>query len=138
LARFQLTVNNAVPTGLSALDGIATGQAASLLDGYVAEGLEERLFPIEGSGMAYAQPAISRPGLAPIRREDLQLETNHFVFSSITPVADISPELLASWGKVLAQVPDSILMLIPFDPARAIAYRQTAFYHFVCRSLQEH
>jgi hypothetical protein len=138
LARFQLTVNNAVPTGLSAIDGIATGQAASLLDGYVAEGLEERLFPIEGSGMAYAQPAISRPGLAPIRREDLQLETNHFVFSSITPVADISPELLASWGKVLAQVPDSILMLIPFDPARAIAYRQTAFYHFVCRSLQEH
>jgi len=70
------------------------------------------ILPIAGSGYCWAT-ADSPPRLA-LTRPFLGIPENALVFASGADFIKITPELLESWAGILAQVPNSILLIYPF------------------------
>ncbi len=113
LARIQATGLSApTTTGMRNLDIYIGGSlTATNPDQY-----SEQLVTIEGSGLCFQFPTDDdRPSVS-LDRANWGLAPDTTVFISGANFRKINPELRDSWAKLLAQVPNSILVLYPFGP----------------------
>jgi predicted O-linked N-acetylglucosamine transferase (SPINDLY family)/GT2 family glycosyltransferase len=61
------------------------------------------------------------------QRELLSISQDAVVFTSGANFYKITPELIHTWAKIIAEVPHSVLMLFPFGPNWASNYPKQAF-----------
>ncbi|MEY3867674.1 MAG: hypothetical protein RLZZ338_1565, partial [Cyanobacteriota bacterium] len=115
LARKQIILgtSNPVTTGIKNIDYYLGGTLTGAT-GEAEEDYREKVIKLEGSGMCfnYAIP-LTAPGVHPTR-ESWNASPESIVFMSMAKFAKIIPELRETWVKILASVPQSILVLCPF------------------------
>lgn len=116
LARIQVaSVSSPVTTGLHHIDVLLSAEwnetAADAADNYT-----EYLYRMPGSVNCYAfQYDDDPPNIAPTR-EGMGIRQDQLVFFAGANYFKIIPELSLAWAHILAAVPDSVLILMPFNP----------------------
>ena len=127
LARTQVaTVSSPVTTGLHHMDVML-----SAVDNEVHPGAQkhysEQLWLMNGSVNVYAYQYDTEPATVKFDRSHLQVSAETTVFFSGANFFKIIPELSLAWANILARVPDSVLVLMPFNPNWTDSYRAAPF-----------
>ncbi|MEG4425541.1 MULTISPECIES: glycosyltransferase [unclassified Microcoleus] len=127
LARVQTTsFCSPTTTGIRHMDYYIAGQFTAP-DASYQEQYREQLAVLEGSGFCFKYATESEVATVKPTRQSLGISDNTTVFISGANFYKILPELRESWVKILAAVPDSILILYPFGPAWTRTYPATPF-----------
>ncbi|MEB3282275.1 MAG: glycosyltransferase [Lyngbya sp.] len=127
LARIQVTsTSSCVTTGMRNIDYYISGnltESPQALQQY-----SEKLAVIEGTAHCFNYYAIApaQPTVNP-QRSDLKIDENTLVFISGANFYKIIPELRETWAKILAKVPNSVLILYPFNPNWTSSYARIPF-----------
>jgi predicted O-linked N-acetylglucosamine transferase (SPINDLY family)/glycosyltransferase involved in cell wall biosynthesis/predicted O-methyltransferase YrrM len=122
LARVQMANNSScTTTGMPHVDYFISGTLTEPED--AQQQYTERLLTIDGPAHCYdfATEANVRP-TQPISRAALGIREDEVVYISGANFFKITPELETVWSKILAQVPDSRLILYPFNPNWVSSY----------------
>ncbi|NJR21009.1 MAG: glycosyltransferase [Richelia sp. CSU_2_1] len=135
LARIQATsFCSPTTTGSRHMDYYIAGSFA-VPDASYQEQYREQLAVLEGSGFCFNYATESEIALVKPTRESLGLNEKTTVFISGANFYKILPELRETWVKILAAVPDSVLILYPFGPAWTRNYPTAPFvnnFNAVC------
>ncbi|KPQ39980.1 MAG: putative O-linked N-acetylglucosamine transferase, SPINDLY family [Phormidium sp. OSCR] len=113
LARIQATgLTTPTTTGMRNLDIYIGGSlTATNPDHY-----SEQLVTIEGSGLCFQFPPNNDRPTLNLHRSNWGLPEDTTIFISGANFRKITPELRHTWAKLLARVPNAILVLYPFSP----------------------
>ncbi|PSB35936.1 glycosyl transferase family 2 [filamentous cyanobacterium Phorm 46] len=132
LARVQMATatSNPATTAARNIDYLIAGDLTLPAD---AAQYREKLITLEGSGVCFSYPIPSAPATVEPTRSSWGATDESVVFMSSAPAFQIIPELRETWTKIIAAVPNSILVLYPFR-SRAENYPTVPFYHQI-RSL---
>lgn len=116
LARNQIaSVCSPVTTGLRHMDIVLSAlQNESEAD--ADQHYTEQLWRMPGSVNVYAYQYDTERATINFSRADLHVPDGTIVFFSGAIFLKITPELSLTWGKILADVPNSVLVLMPFNP----------------------
>ncbi|MEG4392235.1 glycosyltransferase [Microcoleus sp. BROC3] len=127
LARVQIATNASTPatTGTGNIDYFIAGDL-TLPAGAAAE-YREKLITLEGSGFCFNYPVESTPARVEPTRSSWGATEESVVFMSGAQAFTIIPELRETWAKIIAAVPNSILVLYPFG-SRNENYPTVPFY----------
>ena len=133
LARVQMATAASTPatTGIRNVDYFLVGDLTLPAD--AAAQYREKLITLEGSGVCLSYPVESAPARVEPTRSSWGATDESIVFMSSTPAFKIIPELRETWVKIIATVPNSILVLYPFR-SRPDNYPTVPFYNQI-RSL---
>ncbi|MEG3860895.1 glycosyltransferase [Microcoleus sp. herbarium12] len=128
LARVQMATaaSTGATTGARHIDYLIAGDLA-LPAGAAAE-YREKLISKEGSGVCFSYPLTSAPATVEPTRSSWGATDESVVFVSCAPALTIIPELRETWAKIIAAVPNSILVLYPFG-SRTENYPTLPFYN---------
>ncbi len=96
----------------------------------------EHLERLPGSINYYAYHHDHDPVTVEVTRERLGIPADSVVFFSGANFFKILPELSASWARILAAVPNSILLLMPFNPNWGSNYQRLPFLARVHQQLR--
>ncbi|MGL5196804.1 MAG: hypothetical protein ACRC8Y_24700, partial [Chroococcales cyanobacterium] len=126
LARVQCTgawVTNT--TGLRQMDYYITGDlmAGPRFQDYY----RERVVTVEGSGLCFARPQTQEQKRIQPTRHRWGTSEETVIFISGASTHKIGPEIRETWAKILAAVPNSILVLYPFGAMGAKFYRTSPY-----------
>ena len=127
LARLQIATAASTPTVPKSpnIDRILVGELA-LPAGAAAE-YGEKLITLKGSGVCFSYPLeLEHPRVHPTRQSWGATEES-VVFASSVDAFKIIPELRETWAKIIAAVPNSILVLFPFRYGQENYPRQPFF-----------
>ncbi|HIK10509.1 MAG TPA: glycosyltransferase [Oscillatoriaceae cyanobacterium M33_DOE_052] len=132
LARLQVTsLSSPTTTGMPHIDCYIAGDLTappSFQDQY-----RELLVNIPGSGLCFHYPtqglasAQTPAAMAFPHRNSLGITPEAVIFISGANFYKITPELRQTWAKIIAAVPNSVLLLYPFGPAWMQAYPKMTF-----------
>ncbi|HLO47165.1 MAG TPA: glycosyltransferase [Kamptonema sp.] len=127
LARVQTTsFCSPTTTGIRNLDYYIAGKW-TIPDISYQEQYREQLAILHGSGICFNYATQSElPTLKP-NRNSIGISEQTTVFISGANFYKILPELRETWAKILAAVPNSMLILYPFGPAWTRSYPATPF-----------
>jgi len=129
LARTQVaSMSSPVTTGLASCDAFLSAALNEPPDGQTHYTETLRLLPGSLNHYAFQDEPATLP--APTRRL-LGVTEDHVVFFSAANFFKITPDLARAWGAILARVPASVLVLLPFNPNWSSHYGTGAF----CRRL---
>ena len=133
LARVQMATATSAPTttGIRNIDYLIAGDLTLPAD--AAAQYREKLITLEGSGVCLSYPVESAPARVEPTRSSWGATDESIVFMSSAPAFTIIPELRETWVKIIAAVPNSILVLYPFR-SRPENYPTVPFYNQI-RSL---
>ncbi len=133
LARVQMATAASTPatTGARNIDYFIAGDLT--LPAGAAAQYREKLITLEGSGVCFSYPVESAPATVEPTRRSWGATDDSVVFMSGAPAFTIIPELRETWAKIIAAVPNSILVLYPFR-SRSENYPMVPFYNQI-RSL---
>ncbi|MEG4625814.1 glycosyltransferase [Microcoleus sp. w1-18aA5] len=133
LARVQIATgaSNPATTGSRNIDYFIAGDL-TLPAGAAAE-YREKLITLKGSGVCLSYTVGSAPATVEPTRRSWGATEESVVFMSGAPALTIIPELRETWAKIIAAVPNSILVLYPFS-SRNGNYPTVPFYNQI-RSL---
>ena len=127
LARVQTTsFCSPTTTGIRHMDYYIAGQFTAP-DASYQEQYREELAVLEGSGFCFKYATESEVATVKPTRQSLGISDTKTVFISGANFYKILPELRETWLKILAAVPDSVLILYPFGPAWTRTYPTTPF-----------
>ncbi|MEG5139781.1 MULTISPECIES: glycosyltransferase [unclassified Microcoleus] len=129
LARAQMATaaSNPATTAARNIDYLIVGDL-TLPAGAAAE-YREQLITLEGSGVCFSYPTVElAPATVEPTRSSWGATDESVVFISCARAWTIIPELRETWAKIIAAVPNSILVLYPFR-SRAENYPTVPFYH---------
>ncbi|PSB44138.1 hypothetical protein C7B67_22965 [filamentous cyanobacterium Phorm 6] len=127
LARVQTTsFCSPTTTGSRHIDYYITGKFTTPDASYQAQ-YREQLAVLEGSGFCFKYATESEVATVKPTRQSMGISDNTTVFISGANFYKILPELRETWVKILAAVPNSILILYPFGPAWTRTYPVTPF-----------
>ncbi len=127
LARVQTTsFCSPTTTGIRHMDYYIAGQF-TVPDASYQEQYREQLAVMEGSGFCFKYATESEVATVKPTRQSLGISEATTVFISGANFYKILPELRETWVKILAAVPNSILILYPFGPAWTSTYPTTPF-----------
>ena len=138
LARIQVTFGSSpVTTGLKHMDYFLSGTLSEPEVG-AQEHYRETLITLDGVGYCFDYPPqLERITVRPTRQQwGVKPET--VVFISGANFYKLIPELRETWVGILAQVPDSVLVLYPFAPSWARAYPKLAFLEHMYAAMDRH
>ncbi|WP_293078976.1 methyltransferase domain-containing protein [Okeania sp. SIO3B5] len=138
LARIQITsINSPTTTGMRSIDYYISGKITAPTD-TTQEHYTEKLANLESSGLCFRYAiAEPPPGVKPIRSSwGATDETT--IFISGANFYKIIPEMRETWAKILAKVPNSILVLYPFNPNWTNSYRVAPFIKQMRSVLKRH
>lgn len=112
LARVQVTTAMAAPasTGIRNLDYYLIGDL--MLPWQKTSDYREKLEIIGGSGLCFGYGTQKQPEVNPTR-QSWGASAESVVFASGARILKIVPELKEAWAKILAAVPNSVLVLYP-------------------------
>jgi len=115
LARVQIATGASTPatTGARNIDYFIAGDL-TLPAGAAAE-YREKLITLKGSGVCLSYTVGSAPALVQPTRSSWGASDESVVFMSGAQAFTIIPELRETWAKIIAAVPNSILVLYPFS-----------------------
>ncbi len=127
LGRIQVTSGaSVVTTGIRNIDyyisGTLTDPSPTAQDQY-----QEKLIKLEGSAHCFSYGTEEGKITTPIERNNLGIPEDAFVFISCANYFKIIPELVETWVKIINQVPNSVLVLLPFGPNWSNNYPKTQF-----------
>jgi len=108
-------------TGMRNIDYYITG---TLLEpGHNAqEHYSEQLVTLDGTGFCYnLDGELDAPTIKP-NRKNIHVPDTSIVFISGASFHKIIPELQETWAKIIAAVPNSVLVLYPFSPTWSQSY----------------
>ncbi|WP_293153539.1 MULTISPECIES: glycosyltransferase [unclassified Microcoleus] len=127
LARVQIATAASTPATTAArnIDCLIVGDLALPAD---AAEYREKLITLEGSGVCFSYPVELAPATVEPTRSSWGATNQSVVFMSCARAGTIIPELRETWAKIIAGVPNSILVLYPFR-SRAENYPTVPFYH---------
>ena len=127
LARIQIaTEASPVTTGLHHVDVMLTAQwNAPSAD--AQEHYTELLYRMPGSNNVYAYQYDHEQASVNVSRESLDIHADQIVFFSGANFYKVLPELFAAWAQILAHVPNSVLVLMPFNPNWSNRYQTLPF-----------
>ncbi|MEH1980022.1 MAG: glycosyltransferase [Nostoc sp.] len=127
LARVQLTFGSCpATTGIRNVDYFISGSLSEPISGG-QEHYREKLVTLDGVGYCFDYPCeLEIPKIKP-NRENWGATEKTVVFTSGANCFKIIPELRETWAKILATVPDSILVLYPFAPSWSDSYPANSF-----------
>jgi FkbM family methyltransferase len=128
VARIQMsTIASPVTTGLRNMDVMISGEANETADS--PEHYTERLVRLPGALNCYPfqhmLAGLADPG--PISRAGIGVPEKCTLFFSAANFYKILPELSQQWIDILRQVPDSYLVLMPFNPNWSSHYPADTF-----------
>ena len=124
LARIQITsTSSCVTTGMRNMDYYISGTLTEIKQNPQAQ-YREKLILLEGTAHCFSYYATppEPPQVTPTR-SGLGISEQAVVFISGANFYKIIPELRETWAKLLAKVPNSVLVLYPFNPNWASQYR---------------
>ncbi|WP_434222556.1 glycosyltransferase [Limnospira platensis CENA597] len=138
LARVQATLfSSPVTTGMRYMD--------YYISGHLSEGAEapnfyrENLAVLNGTGFCFNYYAIApQPATIKPHRSQWGANDQTIVFMSGANFYKIIPEQGESWVKILAQVPNSILVLYPFAPSWSSNYASSQFIRRMYATLSKY
>ncbi len=127
LARIQVTSGSSVvTTGMRNMDyyisGTLTDPSPTAQEQY-----QEKLIKLEGSAHCFSYGTEEGKITTPVERNDLGIPEDTIVFISCANFFKTIPELIETWSKIIAQVPNSVLVLFPFGPNWASNYPKQQF-----------
>lgn len=127
LARTQVaTVSSPVTTGLRQVD-VMLSAANNEIPAGAQQHYTEQLWLMPGSVNVYAYQYDVEPATRSFSRTNLGISDDATVFFSGANFFKIIPELSLTWAKILAGVPNSVLVLMPFNPNWSDSYRAAPF-----------
>ena len=115
-----------VPTGIRNIDRILVGNLTLPPDA-PAE-YSDKLITLEGSGVCFSYPVQSEHSTVKPTRSSWGATDKSVVFISGVKAFNMIPELRATWAKIIAATPNSILVLYPFY-SRPENYPTMPFYN---------
>ena len=116
LARVQVASEaSPVTTGLHAMDVLLSAEWNAPNED-APDHYTELLYLMPGSNNVYAFQYDQDRASMQVTRESLGLPQDRIMFFSGANYLKILPELSAVWARILAQVPNSVLVLMPFNP----------------------
>ena len=141
LARVQITgMNSPLSTGMPQIDYYLSSRLTNPTWN-VQRHYSETLVPLSGAAQCFdfATEGDLLPTVA-VSRESLGIAADTVVFVSGANFFKITPELDTAWAQIIARVPNSILLLYPFNPNwtnhyPAAAFRQRLTAHFADQGL---
>jgi len=138
LAPVQTTsICSPVTTGIAHIDYYIAGDLTVTAE-QGQQHYTERLATIPGSGLCFRYPGEAEtPQLNPTRQW-MGIPEEAVVYASGANFFKITPELRETWVRILADVPDSLLVLYPFNPYWTRAYPAAAFFDQMQRLLSRY
>jgi predicted O-linked N-acetylglucosamine transferase (SPINDLY family)/glycosyltransferase involved in cell wall biosynthesis len=128
LARIQIaSTSSCTTTGMKHIDYYISGKLTEDLIS-AQQQYHEKLLLIEGP--AHCHDVATEAGLIKtisLSREDLKLSSDTVVFASGANFFKIIPEVMETWAKIIAAVPNAKLILYPFNANWSPVYPQFAF-----------
>jgi len=120
LARIQIsTFNSPVTTGMRNIDYYLTGHLTEFAE---SEHYRENLLLIEKQGYCFSYGEVEPLPTQHFERQMLGIEASQIVFMSAANFYKLTPELKETWAKILKQLPESILVLMPFGQSWSSQY----------------
>ncbi|NET16966.1 MAG: methyltransferase type 11, partial [Okeania sp. SIO1H6] len=138
LARVQVTsINSPTTTGMKSIDYYISGKLTAPTE-TTQEHYKEKLVNLEGSGLCFRDPiAETLPVVKPLRSSwGATDETT--IFISGANFYKIIPEMQETWAKILSAVPNSILVIYPFNPNWTNSYQVRPFIQQIRETLERH
>lgn len=138
LARVQVTsVGSVVTTGIRHIDYYISGQLTDP-SADAEQHYKEKLVKLEGTAHCFSFGSEIEKATVKVDRESLGISEETVVFISGANFFTIIPELIDVWVKILAAVPNSVLVLLPFGPNWSNAYPKKAFLNRLSTVFSEH
>ncbi len=127
LARIQTTSGGSVvTTGMRNIDyyisGTLTDPSPTAHQHY-----QEKLVKLEGTAHCFSYGTEQDKVTVEVERTSLGFSDDAVVFISGANYFKTIPELVNTWAKIIAEVPNSVLVLLPFGPNWSNAYPKKAF-----------
>jgi predicted O-linked N-acetylglucosamine transferase (SPINDLY family)/glycosyltransferase involved in cell wall biosynthesis/predicted SAM-dependent methyltransferase len=127
LARIQVTCfNSPVTTGIRNIDYYIAGKLMEPSP-ESPENYREKLVTIEGVGCCFSYNMEPYSATVTSNRKNIGISEDAIVFISSANFFKLIPELRETWAKILAKVPNSFLVLMPFGPSWTNAYPAVNF-----------
>jgi predicted O-linked N-acetylglucosamine transferase (SPINDLY family)/glycosyltransferase involved in cell wall biosynthesis len=138
LARIQITSGGSVvTTGMRHIDYYISGTLTDPSE-TAQEQYREKLIKLEGTAHCFSYGPEQGKNLVKIKRESLGISEDAVVFVSGANFFKIIPELINTWAKIIAAVPNSVLVLLPFGPNWSDAYPKQAFINHLNSMFSKH
>nr|WP_240039055.1 glycosyltransferase [Okeania hirsuta] len=128
LARIQIVgMNSPVTTGMRHIDCYISSKLTDS-ETNAKEHYTEKLVTLDGPDQCFDFAIEKELSVTTtISRKELNIDENTVVYISGANFYKIIPEVEATWVKIIAQVPNSMLLLYPFNPNWAPTYPIEAF-----------
>jgi predicted O-linked N-acetylglucosamine transferase (SPINDLY family)/GT2 family glycosyltransferase len=127
LARIQITSGGSVvTTGMRHMDYFISGTFTDPSP-TAQEQYREKLIQLPGSAHCFSYGNYEEKSSTTIDRQQLGIAEDAIVFTSGANFYKIIPELIHTWAKILATVPNSTIILFPFGPNWSSNYPKRAF-----------
>lgn len=127
LARVQITsVASVVTTGIPNIDYYISGELTDRLP-ESQQHYREKLIRLDGTAHCFSYEPNIEQTRVDIERASLGIPEEAVVFISGANFYKLIPELSDTWAKIVAAIPNSVLLLLPFGPNWSNTYPQKAF-----------
>jgi FkbM family methyltransferase len=126
VARAQMTLFSSPATsGIRNMDFFLSGKLSEPDE--AQEHYREQLIRLEGTGFCFSYEATPQPAVGRPTRRNGDIPDDAVVFASGANFFKIIPELIECWAKILAAVPNSVLLLYPYSNAWSKSYAAIPF-----------
>lgn len=127
LARVQVTsVSSVVTTGIRHMDYYISGKLTDWFDD-AEQHYQEKLLKLDGSAHCFSYGSEQNTATIKVSRKILGIAESALVFICGANLFKITPELSNTWAKIIAAVPNSVLVLYPFGPNWSSSYPKEVF-----------
>ncbi|NET41045.1 MAG: methyltransferase type 11 [Okeania sp. SIO2B3] len=138
LARVQVTsVASVVTTGMHNIDYYISGELTDPME-KAQQHYQEQLVKLEGTAHCFSYGVETEEARVKVNRESLGISEDSVIFISGANFFKIIPEVMETWAKIIAAVPNSVLLLMPFGPNWSNAYPKKAFLEQVNNRFSQH
>jgi len=138
LARIQVTsIASVVTTGIRNIDYYVSGK---LTDPSLEakHHYREQLLQLDGSAHCFSYGTEQDTATVIVDRKKLGIPEELVVFVSAANLFKITPELSHTWAKIIASVPNSVLLLFPFGPNWSNTYPKKTFLNNINKIFLEY
>jgi predicted O-linked N-acetylglucosamine transferase (SPINDLY family)/glycosyltransferase involved in cell wall biosynthesis len=127
MARIQVTsVASVVTTGIRNIDYYISGNLTESFED-AEQHYQEELLKLDGSAHCFSYGNEPNLPSTKVNRESIGIAEDAVVFISGANLFKIIPELRNTWAKIVAAVPNSVLVLYPFGPNWSTSYPKQVF-----------
>jgi predicted O-linked N-acetylglucosamine transferase (SPINDLY family)/glycosyltransferase involved in cell wall biosynthesis len=138
MARIQVTsVASVVTTGIRNIDYYISGKLTESFED-AEQHYQEKLLKLDGSAHCFSYGNEPNLTSTKVNRESIGISEDAVVFISGANLFKIIPELRNTWAKIVAAVPNSVLVLYPFGPNWSNYYPKQVFIESLNAAFLEH